>query len=276
MRVFVTGATGALGRHLVPGLVAAGHQVTATTRSPAKTGSAAGGGRGAGRAGRAGPGGGDRGRAGRRARGDRASDDGAGGHAQPAPVRRGCSPSTNELRTKGTDNLLAAAAEAGTRRVVAQSYTGWTNERSGGPVKTENDPLDPRPLPSTRQSTGGDQARGAGGAARGARGSGAALRQLLRLGRVGCHARRGAQAAAAGDRRRGRDLVVHRVLGRGGRHGRGGRRRRPRRLQHRGRRPGAGRGVAAVPGGCLGREAAAAGARLARRGCWPGSWSWRR
>ena len=38
MRVFVTGATGALGRHLVPGLIAAGHQVTATTRSPAKTG----------------------------------------------------------------------------------------------------------------------------------------------------------------------------------------------------------------------------------------------
>src|SRR6202041_3395373 len=59
---------------------------------------------------------------------------------------------TNELRTKGTDNLLAAAAEAGTRRVVAQSYTGWTNERSGGPVKTESDPLDPRPLSSTRQS----------------------------------------------------------------------------------------------------------------------------
>src|ERR1700692_2221965 len=38
MRVFVTGATGALGRHLVPGLVAAGHQVTASTRSAAKSG----------------------------------------------------------------------------------------------------------------------------------------------------------------------------------------------------------------------------------------------
>ena len=36
MRVFVTGATGALGRHLVPGLVAAGHEVTATTRTPGK------------------------------------------------------------------------------------------------------------------------------------------------------------------------------------------------------------------------------------------------
>ena len=36
MRVFVTGATGALGRFLVPGLVAAGHEVTATTRTPGK------------------------------------------------------------------------------------------------------------------------------------------------------------------------------------------------------------------------------------------------
>jgi hypothetical protein len=46
---------------------------------------------------------------------------------------------TNELRTRGTDNLLTAAARAGTRRVIAQSYTGAT-ERSGGPVKTEEDP----------------------------------------------------------------------------------------------------------------------------------------
>jgi len=36
MRVFVTGATGVLGRHLVHGLVAAGHQVTAATRTPGK------------------------------------------------------------------------------------------------------------------------------------------------------------------------------------------------------------------------------------------------
>jgi nucleoside-diphosphate-sugar epimerase len=36
MRVFVAGATGALGRHLVPMLVAAGHEVTATTRTPGK------------------------------------------------------------------------------------------------------------------------------------------------------------------------------------------------------------------------------------------------
>ena len=36
MRVFVMGATGALGQHLVPGLVTAGHEVTAATRTPGK------------------------------------------------------------------------------------------------------------------------------------------------------------------------------------------------------------------------------------------------
>jgi nucleoside-diphosphate-sugar epimerase len=51
---------------------------------------------------------------------------------------------TNELRTRGTDNLLAAAARAGTRRVIAQSNIA-TNERSGGPVKTEEDPLASQP-----------------------------------------------------------------------------------------------------------------------------------
>jgi nucleoside-diphosphate-sugar epimerase len=151
MRVFVTGATGALGRHLVPGLVAAGHQVTATTRSAAKTGQL------------------------REAGAAPVVVDGLDREAVVAAVRA-ASPevivhqmtsladmrslrrldrvfaATNELRTKGTDNLLAAAAEAGTRRLVAQSYTGWPNERSGGPVKIESDPLDPRLLPSTRQS----------------------------------------------------------------------------------------------------------------------------
>src|SRR3984957_16944559 len=150
MRVFVTGATGAIGQHLVPGLVAAGHQVTASTRTPEKAG-------------------------GLRAAGavpvvvdglDRAAVLAAVRAAAPEVIvhqmtalgdmrslreHDGVFGATNELRPLGTDNLLAAAAAAGTRRVVAQSYTGWTNERSGGPVKTESDPLDPRPLPSTRQ-----------------------------------------------------------------------------------------------------------------------------
>ena len=58
---------------------------------------------------------------------------------------------TNELRTQGTDNLLAAAARAGTRRVIAQSYVS-ANERSGGPVKTEEDPTDSRPVPSSART----------------------------------------------------------------------------------------------------------------------------
>jgi nucleoside-diphosphate-sugar epimerase len=52
---------------------------------------------------------------------------------------------TNRLRTEGTDNLLAAGREAGVEKFIAQSYGGWPSERSGGPVKTEDDPLDPDP-----------------------------------------------------------------------------------------------------------------------------------
>ena len=151
MRVFVTGATGVLGRFLVPGLVAAGHQVTATTRTPGKV-------------------------AGLRAAGAAAVVlDGLDRDAVIAAVRAAAPEvivhqmtaltglrslsrldrafaATNELRTTGTDNLLAAAAAAGTRRVIAQSYTGWPNERSGGPVKTEDDPLGPPPAPSAART----------------------------------------------------------------------------------------------------------------------------
>jgi 2-alkyl-3-oxoalkanoate reductase len=151
MRVFVTGATGALGQHLVPGLVAAGHEVTATTRTPAKAGRL-------------------------RAAGaapvvldglDRAAVVAAVRAAGPEVIvhqmtaladMRGLRntdqvfAATNELRTRGTDNLLAAAAEAGTRRVIAQSYTGWPNERSGGLVKTEDDPLDSRVVPAAART----------------------------------------------------------------------------------------------------------------------------
>jgi len=147
MRVFVTGATGAVGQHLVPGLVAAGHEVTATTRTPGKAAQL-------------------------RAAGaapvildglDRAAVLAAVRAAAPEVIVHQMTALadmrslrntdrvfavTNELRTRGTDNLLAAAAEAGTRRVVAQSYTGWTNERSGGLVKTEDDPFDSRLVPS--------------------------------------------------------------------------------------------------------------------------------
>ena len=149
MRVFVTGATGALGRHLVPGLVAAGHEVIATTRTPGKVAQL------------------------REAGAQPVVLDGLEREAVIAAVRA-ASPevivhemtalaglsnlrnpdkvfaATNELRTRGTDNLLAAAARAGTPRVVAQSNIN-VNERSGGPVKTEDDPLDSRPIRSTVQ-----------------------------------------------------------------------------------------------------------------------------
>jgi len=151
MRVFVTGATGALGRHLIPALAAAGHQVTATTRTPGKAASL-------------------------RTAGaepvvldglDREAVIAAVGAAAPEVIIHQMTALgamrtprhldqdfavTNELRTTGTDNLLAAAAAAGTRRVIAQSFTGWPNERSGGPVKTEDDPLDPRPVPSSART----------------------------------------------------------------------------------------------------------------------------
>jgi nucleoside-diphosphate-sugar epimerase len=151
MRVFVAGATGAIGHYLVPNLVGAGHQVTGTTRSPAKAGQLAAAG----------------------ARPvvvnglDRQAVLGAVTAARPdvivhqmtalASLRNFRSfdkefAVTNELRTKGTDYLLEAAREAGTRRFIAQSFIGWNNVRTGGPVKSEEEPLDPRPLAATRES----------------------------------------------------------------------------------------------------------------------------
>jgi 2-alkyl-3-oxoalkanoate reductase len=151
MHVYVAGATGAIGRRLIPQLVSAGHEVTATTRTPAKAGEL-------------------------RALGARAVlVDGLDAAAVTAAVADAAPDAivhqmtalagksdlrrfdrwfatTNELRTKGTDILLAAAAQAGVRRFVAQSYTGWTNPRTGGPVKTEADGFDPHPQPMQRES----------------------------------------------------------------------------------------------------------------------------
>lgn len=150
MRVFVTGATGALGRHLVPGLVGAGHEVTATTRKPGKVAQL------------------------REMGAEPVVVDGLDREAVIAAVSAAAPEvivhemtalsnmgrlrkvdqefaATNELRTRGTDNLLAAAALAGTRRVVAQGHN-FVYERCGRPVKTEEDPLDSRPVPSAARA----------------------------------------------------------------------------------------------------------------------------
>jgi 2-alkyl-3-oxoalkanoate reductase len=59
---------------------------------------------------------------------------------------------TNRLRTEGTDHLLAAGRAVGARRFVAQSYAGWPFARTGGPVKSETDPLDPTPPQAMRET----------------------------------------------------------------------------------------------------------------------------
>jgi nucleoside-diphosphate-sugar epimerase len=144
MHVFIAGAGGAVGRSLIPLLTSNGHTVTGTTRSAAKAEQL-------------------------RALGaapvvldglDRAAVLQAVASARPdaivhqmtalaglADMRRveRSFAQTNRLRTEGTDNLLAAARASGVERVIAQSYTGWPYARVGGPIKTEDDPLDPDP-----------------------------------------------------------------------------------------------------------------------------------
>lgn len=152
MRVFIAGATGAVGSRLVPMLVTAGHEVVGTSRSTERLGEIeAAGARGVVMDGL-----------------DAASVRIAVLDARPDAIVHelsalaGVAPDfrhfdeafagTNALRTRGTDHLLAAAREAGVGRFVAQSFTGWPNERSGGPVKTEEDPLDPSPTRASRQT----------------------------------------------------------------------------------------------------------------------------
>jgi 2-alkyl-3-oxoalkanoate reductase len=149
MNVFVAGATGAIGARLVPMLVRAGHRVTGTTHQPARA---------------------------RRIQAAGASPvvmDGLDRTAVLEAVRQ-ANPdviihqltaiparfnlrrleeefaATNRLRIEGTDALLAAARAVGCKRFIAQSYTGWPNDRTGGWVKTEDDPLVADPEPALR------------------------------------------------------------------------------------------------------------------------------
>ena len=150
MKVFVAGATGALGKQLVPRLVASGHEVVGMTRSS------------------------ERARLVRELGAEPAIADALDPDAVGAAVSAAepevivhqltslssidlrhferAFAQTNRLRTEGTDILLSAARAVGARRFVAQSFAGWPSARVGGPVKTEDDPLDANPPASVRSS----------------------------------------------------------------------------------------------------------------------------
>ena len=151
MRVFVAGASGALGSHLVPQLIGAGHEVIGTHNSPASAQllqvlgaepvrldllDA---------------------RAVRAAVLNSRPDAIVHQATALANVKFGRSldktfATTNRLRTEGTDALLAAAREAGVRRFVAQSFAPYLYARQGGPIKTEADPVDETPPPNTGET----------------------------------------------------------------------------------------------------------------------------
>ena len=151
MRVFVAGATGVIGRQLVPQLVEAGHHVIGSTRSSGKASWLAEAGATAAVMDPL-----DRGQvmtAVLRAEPDAVIHELTALRGQ-ANLRRfdRSFAETNVLRTRGLDILLEAARAAGATRFLAQSYTGWPNAREGGPVKTEDDPLDPHPPRAMRES----------------------------------------------------------------------------------------------------------------------------
>src|ERR687890_2189496 len=147
MKIFVAGATGALGKALVPQLVARGHDVVGMTRSTSK---------------------GDlvRSLGARPAVADALDPDAvaqAVASAEPEvivhqltalsgrmsirdarhPDRFSGAIMTNRLRTEATDHLLAAGRAVGARRFVAQSFAAFRFAGTDGPVQTEADPLDP-------------------------------------------------------------------------------------------------------------------------------------
>ena len=99
------------------------------------------------------------------------------------PDRSSAAIMTNRLRTEATDHLLAAGRAVGARRFVAQSFGAFRFARTGGPVLTEAEPLDPDPPAALRAVVDGLPLSGAGGDDdRVGRGSRAALRRLLRSG----------------------------------------------------------------------------------------------
>ena len=152
MRVFVAGASGAIGTRLVPQLIERGHEVIGTSRS-------------AGRIGRiqtlgAAPLVLDLLDPGAVHKAVRQADPDAIVHQATALADVRFSKNldrsfaeTNRLRREGTDALLAAAREARVARFVAQSFAGMRYAREGGPVKTEDDPLDAAPVEAMRETS---------------------------------------------------------------------------------------------------------------------------
>ena len=149
MKVFVAGATGAIGTQLVPHLVARGHEVVGMTRSASKQELV-------------------RSLGARPVVADALDPDAvaqAVASAEPEvivhqltalsgkmsmrdarhPGRSSMVLMTNRLRTEGTDNLLAAGRAVGARRFVSQSFGAFRFAPTGGPVQTEIDPVDPNP-----------------------------------------------------------------------------------------------------------------------------------
>jgi nucleoside-diphosphate-sugar epimerase len=151
MRVFVAGATGAIGKQLVPRLVEAGHEVHGMTRSESKQAMLHELGAVPVVADALDP--------------DQVAE--AVGRARPEVIVHQLTAIgavdmrhfdrdfalTNRLRTEGTDHLLSAGQAVGVRRFVAQGVGGYgAYARTGGPVKTEEDPLDPTPAREMRET----------------------------------------------------------------------------------------------------------------------------
>jgi len=149
MRVFVAGATGVIGRSLIPQLVATGHEVVGMTRNPTKQDLL-------------------RGLGARPVVADALDPDAVAqavamaepevivheltSLSGPMPMKAARHPErfegaimTGRLRTEATDHLLAAGRAVGARRFVAQSFGAFRLARAGGPVQTEDEPIDPGP-----------------------------------------------------------------------------------------------------------------------------------
>lgn len=150
MKVFVAGASGAIGHQLVPQLVDAGHDVVGMTRSPSKVGLLQELGASAVVA--------DALHAEQVASAVAQAQPDAIIHELTAIARLDLRhfdralAATNRLRISGTDHLLAAGQAVGVARFIAQSYTSWPYARTGSAVKDETAPLDPSPARDMRES----------------------------------------------------------------------------------------------------------------------------